>query len=612
MSTIRRILEEIHARYKDLNEGALANYIPELAKADPSWFGISLVTTDGHRYSVGDCKQVFTIQSISKAFGYGMALEEKGLEQVLAKIGVEPSGEAFNEISLEESGRPYNPMINAGAIAATALLPGKTAKKRFEYIRKGLSIYAGRELDLDQAVYRSESATGFRNRAIAYLLRNSEILEDRVEDAVEAYFMQCSVLVNCDDLALMGATLAAGGVNPITHHRAIQAENVDKVLSIMASCGMYDSSGEWIFRVGLPAKSGVGGGILGVLPGQMGLAVFSPLLDPKGNSVRGLRTFAELSSRFSLHLFNIPTLSDQSIRNVYQLSNIDSHRQRPADERQILRKRGERAVVVEMQGDLFFGSIERALRVAQFTHAKAEIFILDIARVGLIDQCSIGLLVEAAKDLAAVQKQIYVVDPKNLLKRDKSPSGTIHFFSQLQMALDRAERHLIGNTGFAGSSIKGLVPFHEFEAFAGMNGEELSRIEGLLEMQSYRAEESIVNQGSEADYFYLLAKGSVAVCIEVEGHSERIHAISPGVTFGDIALLEKGPRTATVVAETESVCYQIAAEKFHELESEAPSLYGRLLRNLLRNNLALLRKTSRQLALLRNGISDSGSDEEEG
>ncbi|MEM0926990.1 MAG: glutaminase A, partial [Planctomycetota bacterium] len=266
-NTISRIIGHLFDKYRDCTEGNVADYIPELTKADPEWFGISVFTVDGHGYSIGDCEQTFTIQSISKAFTYGMILDSHGIEEVEKRIGVEPSGEAFNSISLDPgSGRPFNPMINAGAIAATGMVKGDGFEQRFEQIRAKFSAYANNDLPVDEDVYRSESATGFRNRAIAYLLRNFGVLDDPVEESVEIYFKQCSILVTCRDLALMAASLANGGINPVTQERVLKPQNVERVLSVMSTCGMYDYSGEWIFKVGLPAKSGVGGGVLGVLP----------------------------------------------------------------------------------------------------------------------------------------------------------------------------------------------------------------------------------------------------------------------------------------------------------------------------------------------------------
>ncbi|MEM7602350.1 MAG: glutaminase A, partial [Verrucomicrobiota bacterium] len=253
-NTIALIVESLFEKYKSCTEGAVADYIPELTKANPSWFGICIFTTDGHCYEIGDSDQEFTIQSISKAFTYGMILDEHGVDAVEKRIGVEPSGEAFNSISLDpQTGRPLNPMINAGAIASSGMVTGKGFKERFEKIRKRFSQFAARDLRVDEDVYRSESATGFRNRAIAHLLRNFEMLDDPVEESVEVYFKQCSILVTCRDLAVMGASLANGGVNPISGERVLEHENVEKVLSVMSTCGMYDYSGEWIFTVGLPA-----------------------------------------------------------------------------------------------------------------------------------------------------------------------------------------------------------------------------------------------------------------------------------------------------------------------------------------------------------------------
>ena len=377
-NTISRIIGQLYDKHHECTEGSLADYIPELTKADPEWFGISIFTTDGHGYTIGDSNIPFTIQSISKAFTYGLVLDELGVERVEQRIGVEPSGEAFNSISLDpDSGRPRNPMINAGAIAATGMVPGTGFEERFDRIWRCFNTYAGTELAVDEDVYQSESATGFRNRAIANLLRNFEMLDDPVDEALEVYFKQCSIQVTCRDLGLMAATLANGGVNPITRERALKAENVEKVLSLMSTCGMYDYSGEWIFRVGLPAKSGVGGGIMGVLPGQLGVAVFSPRLDPKGNSVRGLRIFSDLSRLFNLHLFNFPVLSAHVIRRVYKLNEAGSRRQRLPRHHAAISEHGDVVTIVELQGDFFFSAAERLLRVAEDYIDGTETFILD-------------------------------------------------------------------------------------------------------------------------------------------------------------------------------------------------------------------------------------------
>ncbi len=303
-SPLREVLREIHARHAGNDEGKVADYIPELAKADRRWFGISIATPEGQVFEIGDCKQVFTIQSISKPFVYGLALEDHGIEPVLSRVGVEPTGEAFNAIVLDEaSNRPFNPMVNAGAIATADLIKGKDYPERVSRLLNMFNRYCGREVYIDNSVFMSERMTGHRNRAIGHLMLNFGMVSDRIEESLELYFQQCSVLVNCHDLAIMGATLANGGVNPLTKQRAIQQPFVKYLLSIMHSCGMYDYAGEWAYRVGIPSKSGVGGGIVGVIPGKFGIGVFSPPLDAKGNSVRGIQVCRDLSQRFGLHIF---------------------------------------------------------------------------------------------------------------------------------------------------------------------------------------------------------------------------------------------------------------------------------------------------------------------
>jgi glutaminase len=306
VAPFRTTLAEIHAKYRDDTSGKVADYIPELALADPKWFGITVVTVDGQVFEVGDSKQSFTIQSVSKPFVFGMALDAHGRDEVLKKVGVEPTGEAFNSIVLDEqSNRPFNPLVNAGAIATSDLIQGKDFSDRLKRMLGMFGRYTGRELHIDNAVFLSERTTGHRNRAIAHLMLNFAMVSDQIDESLELYFQQCSILVHAHDLAVMGATLANAGVNPLTKERAIEHRYVKDVLSIMLSCGMYDYAGEWAYRVGLPAKSGVGGGICAVVPGRCGIGIFSPPLDARGNSVRGIKVCEELSSRFGLHAFDL-------------------------------------------------------------------------------------------------------------------------------------------------------------------------------------------------------------------------------------------------------------------------------------------------------------------
>jgi glutaminase len=303
-SPLQAYLEDLHAELSGVTEGAVATYIPELARVHPDFLGICVTTVDGKIFAVGDSEQLFTIQSVSKPFMYGLAMEDHGREEMLTRVGVEPTGDAFNAIILDEAtNRPYNPMVNAGAIAVAGQIKGTDATERLNRVLAMFERYAGRPLNLDVSVFTSERMTGHRNRAMAHLMRNFNMIDERIDEILDLYFKQCSLMVSCRDLAMMGATLANGGVNPLTGARALDQRYVSDVLSVMHSCGMYDYSGEWAYKVGLPAKSGVGGGIVVVVPGRVGIGVFAPRLDARGNSVCGVRACEALAARYNLHVF---------------------------------------------------------------------------------------------------------------------------------------------------------------------------------------------------------------------------------------------------------------------------------------------------------------------
>jgi glutaminase len=302
---VQLLVDQLHTQYTSLREGDVATYIPELAKADPDKFGVSVVTADGRIFEAGDCDQLFTIQSVSKPFTFGMALEKLGHSTVTAFVGVEPSGDAFNSIELQPgTNRPFNPMVNSGAIAVTAMLHGHYGTATIEAIVDRMSELAGRRLTIDEDVYVSERRTGHRNRAIAHLLLNFGMLHAEAESALDVYFRQCAIQVTCRDLAVMAASLSNMGRNPLTGRIAFDPADVKDMLSIMFTCGMYDYSGSWAYRVGVPAKSGVGGGILAVVNRQMGIGTYSPRLDKFGNSRRGVEVCVELASRLGLHVFD--------------------------------------------------------------------------------------------------------------------------------------------------------------------------------------------------------------------------------------------------------------------------------------------------------------------
>jgi glutaminase len=305
-SPFRTYLNQLHQRFASVKDGKPADYIPELARVNPDLFGISVVTTDGKIFNAGDTNQTFTIQSISKPFVYGLALEKHGRDYVNTKVGVEPTGDAFNSLIRldEKSKRPHNPMINAGAIATACLIRGADSTDRLKQMLDMFRKYINHEPQIDVSVFVSEKTTGHRNRAIGHLMLNFGMIDPNVDETLDLYFQQCSILVTSQDLAMIAATLANKGVNPVSGERAIEARYVRDLLSVMHTCGMYDYSGNWAYSVGLPAKSGVGGGIIAVVPGKLGIGIFSPPLDERGNSVRGIKVCQAMVEELGLHIFD--------------------------------------------------------------------------------------------------------------------------------------------------------------------------------------------------------------------------------------------------------------------------------------------------------------------
>jgi glutaminase A len=303
---INRLLAQVHERTKSCADGDCYNVAPDVFSVDSNAHTICITTVDGRRHTAGDCDAPFLIQSISKVFAYGLALEDHGREVVSQNVDVEPSGNPYDAIiRLEQrSKRPHNPMVNAGGIATTALIKGNGPAQRLDRILRMYERYIGHEVHVDMRTYLAETKSGDRNKAIAYLLRHFDMLENEVDDALGLYLQQCSAVINCKDLSMMAATLANGGINPLTKQRAIQEDYVGDLLTVMYTCGMYDFAGEWSYRIGLPAKSGVSGGILAVVPGQMGIAVYSPRLDAHGNSIAGIKALEAISGELDLHIFS--------------------------------------------------------------------------------------------------------------------------------------------------------------------------------------------------------------------------------------------------------------------------------------------------------------------
>jgi glutaminase len=605
-SPILSCLQDMHERHRGNFDGKVATYIPELAKADPRLFGIALVTADGQVYEVGDSRWLFTLQSISKPFVYGLALQQWGFDHVLSKVGVEPSGEAFNSIIFDErNNRPFNPMVNAGAIVTTALISGAGHDERLDCILKMFRRYAGRPLEIDRGVFSSEKATGHRNRAIAFLERNAGMIDDRIDEHLDLYFEQCSALVSAKDLAVMAATLANNGVNPLTKHRAIEERYVKNMLSVMHSCGMYDYAGEWGYRIGLAAKSGVGGGIIAVLPGQFGIGTFSPLLDEQGNSCRGIKVCEELSERFKLHMFKVRSTAGVVVRRRCRGTTMRSKRLRTSQEQTILDRRAATLCVYELQGNLFFGAMEQVFRKLAAELESVSYLILDFKRVVEVDDCALSLLAQMNATLAKEGRNLILshlpaTAGRELLEKREAEWTEESFFPDTDGALEWCENRLIGEQQADDKLDKGIMPFESMDILAGFNAREVALLQAIVDVASFAAGETIVREGDPADSLFLLAGGQISVYLRLGNgtYHKRLATIAPGVAFGELAIFDGGTRSADVIANRPAICYVLPFAKLDELAGRHPEIRTKLLCNIGRELSVRLRRADDEIRSL--------------
>ncbi|CAM5233601.1 hypothetical protein GCM10010329_62490 [Streptomyces spiroverticillatus] len=447
MDPVTEALDDLHRRISPLKDGEVATYIPQLAHADPDDFGIALTSMAGHRYQAGSADTPFSIQSVSKPFVYALALTDLGPEEMLRRVGAEPSGEAFNAISLEEdTGRPANPMINAGAIATTALVEAPDPAARFARILDCLSAFAGRRLDHDEDVYASEAETGDRNRALAYLMRSAGSLEGDPHTVTDTYFRQCSVRVTAADLAVMAATLAKGGLNPVTGARVVTQDVAVRTLAIMATCGMYDGAGQWLLNVGLPAKSGVSGGLIAVSPGRFGVAIYSPPLDAEGNSVRGVVALTAVSARFQLHLMHAPVHLTATVTDTGTAAR--SSRVRTPEQAAALDRDPRRITVVGAQGELEFTETEQLLNaVAETAPGTPGAVVLDLTAVTGVSSGPAAMLAAALADLEEQGHRVAVAVQEPFLEQSEARPGSWTGFSTRDEALAWCEDRFLDSPG---------------------------------------------------------------------------------------------------------------------------------------------------------------------
>lgn len=400
-------LQEILTQVRGNRSGAVADYIPELAKAEPDYLGVAICTTTGHVYSAGDAEVEFTLQSVSKPFAYALALQELGLDAVREIVGMEPSGEAFNELSLNRyDHRPVNPMINAGAIAVTQLINGVDSDpaERVEQLRSYFSRLAGRELKIDEKVRDSELQVSDRNLSLAHMLRNYDIIQDEAHDAVSTYVEQCSIRVTVRDLAVMSATLANGGTQPVTGEKILDADVCRLTLSVMSSAGMYDGAGRWMAEVGIPAKSGVSGGLLGTLPGQLGVATFSPRLNKEGNSVRGVDALTLLSKDMGLHLMS--TDERYGVHPVRRMETEDD------------------LTVIFLQGLINFNAAETILHQLTECEFGEGTVVLELSHITGSNRMGRRMLKEGLRRIREAGFDIAIVDPDGELEDRTMADGT--------------------------------------------------------------------------------------------------------------------------------------------------------------------------------------------
>ncbi len=606
VSPVTTYLERLHARHAPIDDGEVASYIPELALADPSWFGICIATVDGGLYEVGESRQEFTVQSISKPLSYGIALAQHGEAGVRELVGVEPTGDSFNSITLTpENGRPFNPMVNAGALATVALIESACGNASLERIVQTYSSYAGRPLSIDDAVYESEKSTGHRNRAIGHLLRNFEVIETDPEPVLDLYFRQCAVSVDCRDLAVIAATLANRGVNPFTSERVADADHVVNLLSVMVTCGMYDGAGEWFYHVGLPAKSGVSGGLLAVLPGRLGIGVFSPPLDARGNSVRGVRVCLDLSRELNFHLLGSAGIAPSPVRTSYSPAAFGSKRGRSEGARELIRELADRATVYELQGELGFPAVEEISR--RFVDAGDDLLfaVLDLRRVSHVDPSVVPFIADIVVTLADRGGTLAVSSHKRHGAFVSSladallggPVDALQVFAELDLALEWCEDRLLS---IAGASLApARVALADHELLRGLMATEIRRVEQFLRPRVFEAGTLVAKKGQRAGEVYLVTHGDLSVTLDLpDGERRRLATVSAGMLFGELAALDRGPRAADVRADTAVECYELSPEGLERLGHTDPALKSILLSNMLRIVTRLARRMNEELVLL--------------
>jgi len=465
-------------------------------------------------------------------------------------------------------------------------MPGNTPEERIGTMLDLFSDLAGRRLKIDESVFKSELATGHRNRAIVYMMLNTGMIERDPIEALDLYFRQCSITVSCRDLAMMAATLASDGVNPLTGVSVFDPHFVRDVLSVMNSCGMYNYAGQWSYEVGMPAKSGVSGCIMAVIPGQLGIGVYSPPLDAQGNSVRGIKVCQDISNEFELHAFNNRTNVRSVIRRVYRGDRVRSSRLRTAQERDLLEVEGFKIAVIEAQGPLFFGSIAELSETARYV-------IVDFKRVHLADTSACKLILRLAHSMREGETELRFAEiandgPLARISRELAEHETgrlLRVFRDVDVALEWCEDQLLANMLKHDAEPK--FALSELDVFKGLSAEEYRLVQTIVRPLLFDKGEVIIREGDQAKLVFVLARGSVSVQIRVPTQAgekrRRVASLGPGLTFGEMALFGGGARSADVIADEKVICYGLAVEQLNELAAAHPNIMVTILSNLTRD-----------------------------
>lgn len=599
-SPILGYLREVHGELAGLTGGEPYAVGPSDMQGDPDDFGIALATVDGHVYEVGATDREFSLHSISKPLSYGLVLTELGEEAVDARIDVEPSGEPFNEFSPDAShGKPANAMINAGALAAASLIKGSGGRSAIRRIEEHYSLYAGRRLRSNGNVYRTEKANSDRNHGIAYLLSSAGIVDGDPTRALETYLRQCSIQVTCRDLAVIAATLANGGTNPVTGDEALGLDQVERVLSVMLTSGMYDDAGDWAVHVGMPAKSSVGGGIIAVLPGQAGLAVYSPPLDRHGNSVRGVEACRRISRDMEMHFVRSARAGRSAVHSSITIDREPSSVRRTEEAAEVLIAHGHRAAVVELTGDLYFAGTESVVRELSGLPDDVELVVLDVRGVDEVSRLAAEMLGRIHARFAEAGRVLVLVDPDRVLDAIL-PAEDVRRCESRDEAIARCEEMLLDRYG-SPDSWPESIPVVASPALSMLDPADARAIASSMERQVFEDGEVVRRIGQRFGGVFFILSGAIdLIATGADGSRIKVSTLSAGMTFGDLALGDDDRQKTTAKADGRVEAMALSADAIDRLESQNPRLALQLWHALARDAYLLINaRTSSAAAYLR-------------